>query len=112
MPQPHTNQNVEQLRHQFPTLPDDYFHHLSKIGWGETNGRMIYEGPIYSDEIYGQIDELNDIVLLGDDFQGYCLGYNLITSCYGEVTDSGTWEAWPSTEGIEHYFDDPEKNAT
>ncbi len=83
---------IAELRRQYPTLRDDYFNYLMSVGWGETEaGPMIYEGPTRPEEVYGQRDVLAGILLLGDDFQGYCFGYNSKTDCYGEVSASGSW---------------------
>lgn len=76
---------------QYPRLRNDYFDYVSRIGWGETEtGRMIYEGPIEFDEIYSYVNQMVPILLLGDDFQGYCFGYNQDADFYGEVSDDGT----------------------
>lgn len=66
------------------TAPGDYLAFLSQIGFGELgNGQfMLYSGPISIDEIYGHVDGyLEHILLLGDDFQGFNVGY-----------DSKTWK--------------------
>ena len=86
-------------------LPEDYIHYLSNIGWGETkNGRMIYSGPISPNEIYNEnFKNKNNIVLLGDDFQGNCLGYDLTNKVYGEVSDFGEWEVWEKNELLSSY---------
>ena len=104
---------ISDLRRQFPTLRDDYLNYLMSVGWGETEaGPMIYEGPTKSEDVYGPRVELAGILLLGDDFQGYCFGYNSVTDCYGEVSDSGTWEPWPASAGFARYVSGPSENAT
>ncbi len=113
MPLPLAPEVVSELRRQFPGLREDYFNYLMFVGWGETEaGPMIYEGPTTPEEIYGPRDELADILLLGDDFQGYCFGYNSITGCYGEVSNSGSWEPWPPSAGFARYISGPSENAT
>jgi hypothetical protein len=103
---------ITRLRIQYPDLRDDYLDYLSRVGWGETqSGRMIYEGPVEYDEIYGPVDGLLSIPLLGNDFQGYCFGYNQDTGRYGEVADDGTWESWPDDQGITRYVAEPNENA-
>ncbi len=84
----------------------------SSVGAETEAGPMIYEGPTTPEEIYGPRDELADILLLGDDFQGYCFGYNSITGCYGEVSNSGSWEPWPPSAGFARYISGPSENAT
>lgn len=106
MPNPLINQAIADLRSRYPSLPDDYFDYLSRVGWGETEaGRMIYEGPVHSHEIYGTRKGLEFILLLGDDFQGHCFGYNEKTKSYGEVSNRGDWTPWPPSKGLSHYVD-------
>ena len=113
MPVPLTHEVISDLRRQFPTLRDDYFNYLMSVGWGETEaGPMIYEGPITSEEIYGPRDELARILLLGDDFQGCCFGYNSKTDCYGVVSVSGAWEPWPASAGFARYVSGPSEDTT
>lgn len=88
----------------YPRLPTEYFSYLRDVGWGEAaSGRTIYSGPIASKDIYGAAFSRAEIVLLGDDFQGYCFGYDTTTSTYGEVTPDGIWQAWPAGKGLRHY---------
>ena len=106
-------ETIEKLRIRHPTLRNDYFDYISRIGWGETQtGRMIYEGPIEFDEIYNCGAHAAQVLLLGDDLQGYCFGYNLDTGCYGEVSDDGTWEPWTNSRGITHYTTESQGPAT
>jgi len=112
MPTPLPLEAIANLRRQYPRLRDDYFDYLTAVGWGETDaGPTIYSGPTEPGEIYGPHDEHAGIVLLGDDFQGYCFGYNTETECYGEISDDGHWEPWPQTQGILHYVTEPQDNA-
>ena len=87
-----------------PELPPEYFAYLRDVGWGETaSARMIYSGPISPQDVYGASFRQPGIVLLGDDFQGHCFGYDLIASTYGEASPDGSWHVWPSGKGIRHY---------
>jgi hypothetical protein len=109
MPTPLPLETIANLRRQYPRLREDYFDYLTSVGWGDTDaGPTIYSGPTEPDEIYGPRDEHAGIVLLGDDFQGHCFGYNTETECYGEISDDGHWEPWPRTQGILHYVTEPE----
>jgi hypothetical protein len=95
------------LSSAYPGLPAEYFTYLSDVGWGEAaSGRMIYNGPVAPQELYGDAFSGFDIVLLGDDFQGYCFGYDLSASIYGEVNSRGIWEAWPTNERLSHYVEE------
>ena len=107
-PTPLSQAEVDALAAEFPNLPQDYLRYLAGTGWGEAaSGSMIYSGPIYPDAVFGPGIDLEHVVLLGDDFQGNCLGYNLATKQYGEVIDNGTWESWPTEEGIAEYVTEP-----
>lgn len=110
---PLSREAITDLRRRFPALRDDYFNYLMTVGWGETDaGPMIYQGPTNPGEIYGVRDEHVGILLLGDDFQGHCFGYNTETESYGEISDDGRWESWPKSVGIDHYVTELEDNAT
>ena len=55
---------------------DDF---LKEIGFGRvgTGSFQFYDGFVYIDEIYGYSTEESDpILLFGDDYQGYGMGYN------------------------------------
>ena len=52
---------------------------------------MLYSGPLPPSDIYPQLTHLKNIVLIGDDMMGYCLGYDLRSQCYGEMSDAGAW---------------------
>lgn len=80
--QPCDKGTVEGSRELRPGVPTDYLEFLSVVGAGELgNGRFtLYTGLIEPDDIYGEIPEgLEDIVLFGDDMQGYCAGYDTNT---------------------------------
>ena len=95
---------VAALIGKYPELPSEYIAYLRSEGWGEAqSGRMIYEGPMFPDEIYGDNYNGPNVLLLGDDFQGYCFAYNPETKSYGEISDSGDWEPWPNDEGFVNY---------
>jgi len=94
---------IRQLTEQHPNLPPDYLEYLQTMGWGESEaGRMVYAAPMVPNEVFAEpdLDEIfqeediavEDIVLLGDDFQGYCLGYHLILKQYGELSVLEGWE--------------------
>lgn len=60
--------------------PVDYISFLTEIGSGELGGAayMIYDGLVDPDEIYGEVpEELEGIVLFGDDFQGFTAGFKV-----------------------------------
>ncbi|TWT99744.1 hypothetical protein Pla108_06870 [Botrimarina colliarenosi] len=96
---------IERLVEEIPGLPDDYLRHLSEIGWGEQlNGRIVYGRPTCPTEIFGVRVNNSPNWLLGDDGMGYCLGYDTTRQVYGEYSESGGWEPWPSSEGFEAFL--------
>lgn len=95
---------VETLKVEYPTLPEEYFQYLREKGWGEADsGRMIYQGPIAPHEVYGARFQNSTVVLLGDDMQGYCFGFDTASEVFGEISDSGKWEPWPKGELFKDY---------
>ena len=92
---PLTSCEIAQLASEHPDLPADYLSYLRDYGWGTaTNGHMIYSGPIVPGEIYPHLREEMNRVLIGDDLQGYCLGFDLAAKRYGEYSDRGVWSAF------------------
>jgi len=90
---PLSDEAVERLKSEVPLLPSDYLDYLRESGWGRTDGGyMLYSGPIPPSDVYAQHTGMTHIVLLGDDFNGYCLGFDLKAGRYGEMSDSGDWE--------------------
>lgn len=57
--------------------PKDYVDFLLEIGAGELGEAfyMIYNGLVKYVEIYGEEIPGEDVLLFGDDFQGYCTGF-------------------------------------
>jgi hypothetical protein len=91
---------IKQFVEEYPDLPSDYLAYLRDVGWGETSsGHMIYGGPTSPDDVYPQLAGDKQHILIGDDFQGYCLGYDFAAKRYGEFSDSGEWE--PFDEGFD-----------
>lgn len=61
-------------------LPTDYVAFISEIGYGEIGNAqyMIYGGLMEPDEIYGTTSpEVSNILLFGDDFQGFNAGFKI-----------------------------------
>jgi hypothetical protein len=99
-----TESEIASLTLKHPELPAEYFHYLSAYGYGETeSGRMIYSAPINPADIYPRFQNRDRIVLLGDDFQGYCFGYNFDLQKYGEVSQAGIWETLDEVNGFSSY---------
>ncbi len=70
---------VLQLRNEHPAVPDDFLDFLSEIGAGELGDGvlMIYNGLVQPQDVYGPdaAESLKEYLLLGDDMQGYCIGF-------------------------------------
>jgi len=63
-------------------LPDDYLGFLETIGFGNLEELQLYGGPVLPNSIYPQPkSDLSDILLFGDDFQGYCFGFDTSQKC-------------------------------
>ncbi|WP_194787907.1 SMI1/KNR4 family protein [Pseudomonas sp. UFMG81] len=71
---------ITQLSSQYPQLPADYLAFIQALGWGEVGaaGFMLYEGLLTPDQVFdgSEGEALAGIVLFGDDFQGYCAGFD------------------------------------
>jgi len=103
-PTPVSDSELEGLRREFPMLPEEYFSHLHRVGWGEaSSGRMIYRRPIDPREIYHAREFAECFLLLGDDTQGYCLALRLESLSLGELCPRGDWEEWSPSEKFESY---------
>lgn len=69
--------DTDKIKAEFPGIPREYTDFLEKIGFGEVGALRIYEAPISPDDIYPcPKGDLSGIILLGDDFQGYCFGFD------------------------------------
>tara|TARA_R110002111_G_scaffold229866_1_gene291097 strand:- start:285 stop:680 length:396 start_codon:yes stop_codon:yes gene_type:complete len=90
-----SDDDARKLASDYPDLPPDYFDLITIVGSGTfgDGGFSIYSGgPVTPDEIYGDsAADIADVLLIGDDFCGYCLGYR--AGQLGEVSDFGDWES-------------------
>ena len=99
-----TDSKIDELAREYPGLPDEYLEYLRSTGWGTApSGRAIYRSPLMPEKVYGEKYSGRRVVLLGDDFQGFCLAYDLKDSQFGELTDAGEWQPWPSSETFVGY---------
>ena len=92
-------QMIETILFNYPEIPKDYIEFLSFIGFGSIGDSeyMIYEGPIKLLEIYENPqfkdeDLLNNIILIGDNFCGDLLGY--------DIRDWSLIELWHNSDEI------------
>ena len=104
-----TASELGRLVAEWPELPADYLAYLREIGWGTTSsGHMIYNGPISPSEVYTQLSGESPRVLIGDDMQGYCLGYDFVSKRYGEYSDSGDWSSFDEDFDLAAHLADAE----
>ena len=92
---PLTPSEITALSAEHSALPSDYLSYLREVGWGAApSGHMIYSGPIRPVEIYPRLTGETNRILIGDDTQGYCLGYDFSAKQYGEYCPRGEWRAF------------------
>lgn len=76
------------IKKVYPSLPDDYCSFLEDVGSGEVghSAYVIYNGVLEPGEIYDAdtAEAIGDILIFGDDMQGYCAGF-AIDSGYAVV---------------------------
>lgn len=84
-----TRVEVEALRSEFPGLPEEYLAFLVDFGYG-VHGRIhFYSGPVPPGDIYESEEGLEDLLLFGDDGQGYCYGFETRGFQVVEVSPEG-----------------------
>jgi hypothetical protein len=74
-----SSEEVDEIKHMFPAIPEEYFDFMRDIGWGNfSNNLMLYSAPVTPDEIYGDDypDVISRILIFGDDFNGRCFGWD------------------------------------
>jgi hypothetical protein len=97
--------DVEGLVAELPALPIAYLNYMRDVGWGEApSGHMIYSGPIMPNEVYPQLDDKKGRILIGDDMQGYCLGYDFASKTFGEFSDFGVWSSFDGDFDLAAYL--------
>ncbi|WP_371184344.1 hypothetical protein [Xanthomonas sacchari] len=92
------------LASRYPQLPRDYVSHLVTHGWGHTaNGKVLYNGPLETAEIFGASAGPPGLLVLGDDLSGCCFAYDPSAGVYGELDPNGRWEPWHIGRGFSAY---------
>lgn len=71
-----SEEGLSAIRREHVGIPEHYPAFLRHIGWGSFGPGvfMVYNGPIYAEEIFGPAPTLSGVWLIGDDFAGWCLG--------------------------------------
>ncbi|AXI03679.1 SMI1/KNR4 family protein [Aquirhabdus parva] len=62
-------------------IPQDYISFLEEVGYGEVGEStyMLYDGLLEPSEVYGESFLLSNILLFGDDLQGFNTGFDVTT---------------------------------
>lgn len=70
-------EKVQLLRDKHPGIPGTYLRFLELAGFGNLGSISLYSGPVNAVEVYTSASgRLMDILLIGDDLQGYCFGFD------------------------------------
>ncbi|MDP9840289.1 hypothetical protein J2T09_005073 [Neorhizobium huautlense] len=100
---PVSAEHLPVLETQFGQIPADYVAFLRDVGAGPLGDDryMLYTGLLTPDEIFGQVSPaLSDLLLFGDDFQGFSQAFDPGTWSVVEIdgTDMGVTALAPSFE--------------
>ena len=84
--------DIVALRKLWEGLPEDYLGFLGEVGFGNLGDIQLYSGPARADSIFSPMPEhLEAILLIGDDMQGNCFGFDTGNSFrLVEIAPSGT----------------------
>jgi hypothetical protein len=78
--EPATEEQLAALRRDYPEVPAHYLEFLRRVGWGSLGDGnfMIYSGLVEPADIFGAVTaaELSGVLLLGDDFGGWVVGFD------------------------------------
>lgn len=70
-------EQVQLLRSKHAGIPEEYLRFLELAGFGNLGSISLYSGPVKAGEVYSNAaGRLADILVIGDDFQGYCFGFD------------------------------------
>ncbi len=69
--------DMHSLRKAHAGIPDDYVNFIEVVGFGNLGDIQLYEGPTAAATVYpNATGRLANVLLIGDDFQGYCFGFD------------------------------------
>ena len=104
------SKECQELKNHFFGIPEDYLNFMKSVGYGNLGDIQLYEGPVPSSSVYGEnpVDNLDRLVIFGDDFQGYCFAFD-ISDSYRVVEISPKGEVDKTVESnflklLEGYF--------
>ena len=95
------------LQESFPSIPDDYLAFLEEIGAGDIGNSafMLYDGLVEPHEVFGDRAGMEGILLFGDDYHGYCAGFDSGDWSVVEVDPTSRTVSWVA-EGFRRFMAD------
>lgn len=94
-----SREGLADMKARYPGVPDEYTEFLGSVGYGDVGDIRIYEGLTSASDIYPKPQaDLSHIKLFGDDFQGYCFGFDTENG-YSLVEVDPRGNIRPRTEG-------------
>lgn len=68
---------LQSICSDFAGIPEEYLRFLEVAGYGNLGDIQLFERPTKPGTVYPNASgRLVDILLIGDDFQGYCFGFD------------------------------------
>jgi hypothetical protein len=78
--EPATQDQLAAIRSAYPQVPGHYLEFLRRVGWGSlgSGNFMIYSGMCEPGDIFDEMTavKLRGLLLVGDDFAGWLLGFD------------------------------------
>ncbi|WP_147870696.1 hypothetical protein [Stieleria maiorica] len=80
---------IAEIESDYPEIPQDYIAFLREVGWGAiAMCYVIYRSPKTFGEVYDAATP-QDIILIGDNMSGRCIGFDKWTWNIVEVQNTG-----------------------
>ncbi|WP_309397562.1 SMI1/KNR4 family protein [Cerasicoccus maritimus] len=74
-------QELDDIKGEHQGVPEDYLDFIGEIGSGDIydGGYKIYDGLVKPSSIYDEdtAEDLEGVLFFGDDYQGYCVGFDV-----------------------------------